>query len=144
MTEILNREFSRKSFVKGGGVMIVGFSMVGAGLGAKAAKAAGEDPYASNGPYDLQQIDSWLAVNADNTVTLKPGKVELGQGSLTGFLMIAAEELDMNMTQMRLAPHDTNVTANSPVQTMPQRRWAPLLIVRPQVMAAVQKPLARW
>ncbi len=111
MTEMLKKEFSRKSFVKGGGAMIVGFSLLGAGLGAKAAHAA-DDPYASNGPYDLQQIDSWLAINADNTVTLKPGKVELGQGSLTGFLMIAAEELEMSMAQMRFAPHDTNVTAN--------------------------------
>ena len=31
MTEILNKEFSRKSFVKGGGAMIVGFSLAGAG-----------------------------------------------------------------------------------------------------------------
>jgi nicotinate dehydrogenase subunit B len=111
MTEILKKEFSRTAFVKGGGAMVVGFSMLGAGVGAKAAKAA-EDPYASNGPYDLQAIDSWLSINADNTVTLKPGKVELGQGSLTGFLMIAAEELEVGMKQMRFAPHDTNVTAN--------------------------------
>ena len=40
MTEMLNKEFSRKSFVKGGGAMIVGFSAVGAGVGAKVAKAA--------------------------------------------------------------------------------------------------------
>ena len=31
MTEMLNKEFSRKSFVKGGGAMIVAFSVVGAG-----------------------------------------------------------------------------------------------------------------
>ena len=43
------KEFSRKSFVKGGGAMIVAFSTLGAGLGAGAAKAAGEDPFASNG-----------------------------------------------------------------------------------------------
>ena len=38
MTEMLKKEFSRKSFVKGGGAMIVGFSVVGAGLGAKVAQ----------------------------------------------------------------------------------------------------------
>ena len=32
MTEMLKKEFSRKSFVKGGGAMVVGFSMVGAAL----------------------------------------------------------------------------------------------------------------
>ena len=45
------QEFSRKSFLKGGGAMLVGFSVLGAGLGAKAAKAA-DDPYASNGPFE--------------------------------------------------------------------------------------------
>ena len=38
MTEMLNKEFSRKSFVKGGGAMIVAISFVGAGVGAKAAQ----------------------------------------------------------------------------------------------------------
>ena len=30
MTEMLNKEFSRKSFVKGGGALVVGFSVAGA------------------------------------------------------------------------------------------------------------------
>jgi nicotinate dehydrogenase subunit B len=110
-SDIVNREFSRKTFVKGGGAMVVGFSMLGAGLGAKAAKAA-IDPYESLGPYDQTAIDSWLVVHADNTVSLKPGKIEMGQGTPTGFLMIAAEELDMAMSQMKLIQHDTHVTAN--------------------------------
>ena len=49
MTEMLNKEFSRKSFVKGGGALIVGFSVGGAGLAGKAASAA-DDPYASQRP----------------------------------------------------------------------------------------------
>jgi len=75
MTEVFERQHSRKTFLKGGGAMVVGFSLVGAGLGAKAAKAA-DDPYASNGPFDAQAIDSWLTIHADNTVTLRPGAVE--------------------------------------------------------------------
>ena len=113
MTDVLNpltREHSRKSFLKGGGALVVGFSMLGA---ASATRAKGQiDPYASSGPYDQREVDSWLAVHADNTVTLKPGKVELGQGTLTGLLLIAAEELDVAMGQMKYAPHDTHVTAN--------------------------------
>jgi CO/xanthine dehydrogenase Mo-binding subunit len=64
------------------------------------------------GPYNQVSIDSWLTIHADNTVTLKPGKVELGQGTLTGMLMIAAEELDVSLAQMKHLRHDTNVTAN--------------------------------
>ncbi len=109
MTELLKKEFSRKSFVKGGGAMVVGFSVVGAGLGAKVARGA-EDPYASMGPYDQLAVDSWLTIHADNTATIKVGKVELGQGTLTGILMIAGEELDMSLSQLKFLRHDTNVT----------------------------------
>src|SRR5204862_2043866 len=43
MTGLLHeKEFSRKNFLKGGGAMLVGFSVLGAGLGAKTAKAAGD------------------------------------------------------------------------------------------------------
>jgi CO/xanthine dehydrogenase Mo-binding subunit len=111
VTEILNkvvseREFSRRSFVKGGGAMVVGFSMLGAGVGARIAKGA-EDPYHSPGPPPLNAVDSWLVVHADNTVTLKPGKEELGQGTGTALLMIAAEELDVAMSQIRSLTQDT-------------------------------------
>jgi nicotinate dehydrogenase subunit B len=110
MTEMLKKEFSRTSFLKGGGAMVVGFSMAGALVGAKAAKSA-TDPYASAGPFDGQTIDAWLTINSDNTVTLRPQIIELGQGSLTGILMIAAEELDVDMSQMRFSVNnDTNVT----------------------------------
>jgi CO/xanthine dehydrogenase Mo-binding subunit len=106
------REFSRKSFVKGGGAMVVGFSLAGAGLGARVAKAAGEDPFASNGPLDQIAVDSWLIIHADNTASLKIGKVEMGQGTPTALLMIAAEELSMDFGQMKMITHDTNVTPN--------------------------------
>ena len=39
MTEMLSKEFSRKSFVKGGGAMIVGLGVGGAGLAGKAQAA---------------------------------------------------------------------------------------------------------
>jgi nicotinate dehydrogenase subunit B len=110
MTELLKKEFSRQSFVKGGGAMIVGFSIVGAAVGAKAASTAGVDPYASAGPFDQGLVDSWILVNGDNTITLKSGKVELGQGTSTGLMMIAAEELDVAMSQMHWTTHDTNTT----------------------------------
>src|SRR4029079_11337942 len=114
MTEMLNKEFSRTSFVKTGGAMIVGFSLLGAAAGAKTAQSAGTDPYASAGPFDGQAIDSWLTVNADNTVTLRPQIIELGQGTLTGIFRIAAEELDVDLSQMKYSVNnDTNVT---PVQ----------------------------
>ena len=100
MTEMLNKEFSRKSFVKGGGVMFVGLSVGGAGVAGKAQAA--DSPFASNGPPDLAgRSTAFIAIHADNTVSVKTGRVELGQGSNMGLMMIAAEELDMDIGQMK-------------------------------------------
>jgi len=111
MTGLLHeKEFSRKTFLKGGGALVVGFSMAGTLLAPGKASAAGGSPFDSYGPFDPEQIDSWLIIHADNTASIKLGKVELGQGSTTGLLMIAGEELDMDMSQLRMIPNDTNVT----------------------------------
>src|SRR6266540_4251796 len=73
-----------------------------------AMHAAADDPYASNGPYDQTAVDSWLIIHADNTASLKIGKVEMGQGTPTALLIIAAEELSMDFKQMKMITHDTN------------------------------------
>ncbi len=97
MTGFLHeREFSRKSFVKGGGALIVGFGVGGALAGTASAAA----PTAAGYLPDSGQLDSWLRVNADNTVNLKTSQIEVGNGITTGFLMVAAEELDLDMSQM--------------------------------------------
>ena len=48
-----------------------------------AAAAGGLHRGSVPSPPDPAQIDSWLRVNADNTVTLFHGWSELGQGSPT-------------------------------------------------------------
>jgi nicotinate dehydrogenase subunit B len=40
-------------------------------------------------------VDAYLRVEADGTITLLTGKVEFGQGIQTGFAQLAAEELDV-------------------------------------------------
>jgi nicotinate dehydrogenase subunit B len=62
------------------------------------------------GPPDPAQIDSWLQVNPDNTVTLFHGWTEMGQGSPTAILQIAAEELGLQLEQVSAAQLDTNVS----------------------------------
>jgi nicotinate dehydrogenase subunit B len=112
MTGLLQqKEFSRKSFLKGGGALIVGFSMAGSALTATARGA--ESPYSSNGPFDQYQVDSWIQINADNTASIKSGGILQGTGSDTGLLMIAGEELNMDMSQLKFVMADTNVTPNS-------------------------------
>jgi CO/xanthine dehydrogenase Mo-binding subunit len=106
MTGFLHeRELSRKTFLKGGGAMVVGFSLAGAGLGASAANAQYEP--------DKSQADSWLTINPDNTASLKTSHIELGNGLTTGLLMVMAEELDMSMDQVRHSPWDSDILVDS-------------------------------
>jgi nicotinate dehydrogenase subunit B len=114
MTGLLHeKEFSRKSFLKRGGALIIGFSVAGAGL-AGTAKAAGSplSPFGSE-LIDPSQIDSWLVIHSDNTATIKSGAVQQGNGSDTSILQIAGEELGMDMSQLSFAVYDTSVTPNT-------------------------------
>jgi nicotinate dehydrogenase subunit B len=109
MTEILtDKGFTRRSFLKGSGALVVGFSLAGSTVAGKATAAATRGDVA--GPPDPNRIDSWLQINADNTATVYVGKVELGQGSPTALLQIAAEELDLDFSQVAKARVDTNTT----------------------------------
>src|SRR6059058_4848369 len=112
MTGLLHeREFSRKNFLKGGGALIVGVSIAGT---AGKATAAGIDPFASPGPGDPNAVDSFLIMHSDNTASLLSGRIELGQGSTTTLMMIAAEELDMDVSQLRHVAFDTGGPTPSP------------------------------
>lgn len=95
------RAVSRRDALKAGGALIVGFSL------ARNMPALGAD--APLGP-DQKRIDSWLTIHADNTATLRFGKLELGQGNSTGLLQIAGEELDLDMDQMSVARFETGLT----------------------------------
>ena len=107
----------RREFLKAGGALVIAFSS--AGLIGDAFFAQGPPPQTFStprsgaaGPPDPRQIDTWLAIHADNTATVYIGYVELGQGSTTSLLQIAAEELDLDMSQVSTVRLDTNVTPN--------------------------------
>jgi len=99
----------RRDFLKAGGALVVGF-----GFGVRLVPAHGATPPrgAAAGPPDPKQIDTWLAIHADNTATLYIGFVELGQGTTTALPQIAAEELDLTLDQIGTVQTDTHVTPN--------------------------------
>jgi nicotinate dehydrogenase subunit B len=98
----------RRDFLKAGGVLVIGFPL-GSVLFAQDAPAARGTVA---GPPDPKQVDTWLAIHADNTATVYIGFAELGQGNSTALLQVAAEELDMDMSQLSTVRLDTNVTPN--------------------------------
>jgi CO/xanthine dehydrogenase Mo-binding subunit len=91
--DVFGATLSRKKFVQRGGALVVGLSVVGAGAGAKTAKAA------TGTTLDPALPSSWLEIHADNTIVMRTGKVELGQGSAsTAYAQILAEELNVPYT----------------------------------------------
>ena len=96
---------NRRDFLKTSGLLVIGFS-----LGEKAFAQTARGSVA--GPPDAKLIDTWLAIHADNTATVYIGFADLGQGASTALLQIAAEELDLDMSQVKSVQLDTNVTPN--------------------------------
>jgi nicotinate dehydrogenase subunit B len=61
---------------------------------------------------DPVQIDSWISVGGDGLVTVFTGKEELGTGTETATLQMAADELDVTMAKVKLIQCDTWLTVN--------------------------------
>src|SRR5213594_3498493 len=96
----------RREFLKTTGLLVVSFSVADEVFAAQAAR--GEIA----GPPDPKLVDTWLAIHSNNTATLYIGFAELGQGASTALLQIAAEELDLDMSQVKSVRIDTNITPN--------------------------------
>src|SRR5918911_4682877 len=72
-------------------------------------------PLARKLPGSLEtnrRLDQWLTINTDGTVTVRPGKVEIGQGILTALVQIVAEELDIAVERIRLVTAATTLSPN--------------------------------
>jgi len=54
-------------------------------------------------------LSRWIRVGADGVVDVRVGKVELGQGIVTALAQLAADELDVDLAQVRMQPADTAV-----------------------------------
>ncbi len=94
---------TRREFIAGGGALIVGFGLAGA-AGRAAAQAAGAKT------VSLEDVDAFLAIGHDGTVSVYTGKVDLGTGTRTALRQIAAEELDVAFESVNLIEGDTALT----------------------------------
>ncbi len=103
---------TRREFLKTGGALVIGFSLAENATAQAGGLGSGARGGAAPAQPDARQIDTWLAVHSDNTVTLYIGFVELGQGASTALPQIAAEELEVDISQIKIAAIETNVTPN--------------------------------
>ena len=101
----------RRHVLKGGGALIISFSLTRAFAQDQTVPAAAPpSPPGSlkNSPY----LDSWIRIDADGAITVFTGKAELGQGFKTAFQQIAAEELNVPFASLKVVTADTKLTAN--------------------------------
>ena len=105
-TELERTGSSRRDFLKSAGVLIVGFSMAG-----KARKLAGQ----TQPVVDGAQVDSWIAIAADESITAYSGKCEFGQGFQTVQVQLIADELYVPLERIRLIFCDTAQTPDQGV-----------------------------
>ena len=90
--DVFGATLTRRQFVKSGGMLAVGLSVVGA------APLRGDTPKAAVAKNSLDPAlpASWLEIHPDNTVVIRTGKNDFGQGTVfTAYRQIVAEELSM-------------------------------------------------
>src|SRR5438270_13417474 len=87
-----NGTISRRTFLKGSGLLVVSVGAVAA-AGPWAA-AAGAQPASYPDP-DFRQLDSWIVIHENNTATFFVGKTDCGQGTGTSFRQMMSDQLDL-------------------------------------------------
>ena len=102
--------FTRRSILLGGGALVVS---VGAAISLETvlsiskAHAQGAKP-----PLTPEQLSSYIAVNADGTVSAFFGKMDMGHGLHVAIGQIVAEELDIPFKNVKVIMADTAMTVN--------------------------------
>ncbi len=94
---------TRREFCRVSAGVVVSFTM--AGNSAWPAEAGLPDH-----PGETPMLDARLIIDPDGKVTIFTGKVELGQGILTALAQIAAEELAVPFSHIRMVSGDTERT----------------------------------
>jgi CO/xanthine dehydrogenase Mo-binding subunit len=99
---------SRRGFLQAAGALVVGFRM------ASPQKAAAQATTPTK-TVDNAQVDAWIAIGQDGTVTGFSGKCDFGQGFATVQYQLIAEELSVPLENVRLIACDTSLTPDQGV-----------------------------
>jgi len=90
--DVFGAKLSRRQFVKTGGVLVVGFSLVGPEL----LKGDSQRPAILKNSLDPSLASSWIEIHPDNTILIRTGKNDFGQGTtFTAYRQIVADELSV-------------------------------------------------
>ncbi|MBC7585880.1 MAG: xanthine dehydrogenase family protein molybdopterin-binding subunit [Tardiphaga sp.] len=56
------------------------------------------------------RLGRWVSIDGSDFITIRTGKVELGQGAVTAIAAIAAKELGVDLARIRMQPADTDTS----------------------------------
>jgi len=111
MTKFENTSsFTRRSVLLGGGALVVS---VGAAIPLETVLSIGKaHAQGAKPPLTPDQLSSYIAVNADGTVSAFYGKMDMGHGLHVAIGQIVAEELDVPFKSVKVIMADTALTVN--------------------------------
>ncbi len=95
---------TRRDLLKAGGALIVSFSL--GGPLTRRARAQSTEPKT----LDRAQVDAFLAIHDDGSVTIYSGKIDCGTGLRIAIPQMVSEELGVPITRIRIIDGDTAVT----------------------------------
>lgn len=101
-----DRTFTRRDLLKGGGALIITWSLPSF---VRAAAQGGQAPAVPGGQWSPRPdlLDNWLRIGQDGSVTAFSGAIETGQSKRVAWRMIIAEELDTPFDSVTLVMGDT-------------------------------------
>jgi isoquinoline 1-oxidoreductase beta subunit len=97
-SELSRRDFLNATATVGGG-LIIALTLPGPAGPANAAVAAGSAPA---GHPSVSQLNAWLKISRDNSITIIVDRSEMGQGVYTALPMLMAEELNIDIDLIRI------------------------------------------
>ena len=97
----------RRDFLRTGGAIIVSFAFDGALPNISSAQISDLGK-----PVDPREVDSFLAIHTDGSVTIYTSKVDVGTGLRIAMSQMVAEELDIPVDRVTVVEGDTAITPN--------------------------------
>jgi len=91
------REFFKRAAAAGGGLVL---ALTLPAFGGRASRAASGQ--ASGGAARDSQLNAWLKIGSDNSVTFLVDRSEMGQGVYTALPMLLAEELEIDLARIKI------------------------------------------
>ena len=109
-------KWTRRAFIGTGGLAGVGL-VVGVGFNSYLGRNAGN--YSGKGMGDGNSMNAWIRISPDNKITIAVPRSEMGQGVYTSIPMLVAEELEVDMKDIKI------------MQPQPEPAYANTLLVNP-------------